>query len=53
MKLLTGMGAEGEWDKGEGGGDCERRDYIQLAKGERRNLLLFIMQFNFKNFSKF
>lgn len=49
----AGMGGKGEWDKGKGGGDCERRDYIQVAKGERRNLLLFIMQFKLKNFSKF
>ena len=39
----NGMGAESEWNQGEGGRDCER-NYIRLAKGERRNPFLFIMQ---------
>ncbi len=40
----NGMGAVSEWNQGEGARDCERTDYIRLAKGERRNPFLFIMQ---------
>ena len=44
LKKENGMGAVSEWNQGEGARDCERTDYIRLAKGERRNPFLFIMQ---------